>query len=203
MQEKQALGFFFSGHPFDAVKGEVSRFVRRNLSQLEPQKDFQLLAGLVTGVRTKITQRGKMAFIQLDDGSDMKEVSVFSETFDANRQRLKEDEVLVVEGKVQKDDFSGGLRIVAENIYTLAEARGRFARQLRLAMNGNGDARKLQNLIAPYVSPEGCPIRIAYTNPVASCELLLGEKARVRPDEELLKSLRDWLTPEAVDLQYQ
>ena len=68
-EEKLALGFFFSGHPFHAVKTEVTRFVRKPLAALEAQKEPQFIAGLVVGVRTKITSRGKMAFIQLDDGT--------------------------------------------------------------------------------------------------------------------------------------
>ena len=137
-EEKIALGFFFSGHPFFEAKAEVSRFVRRPLASLEPRKEPQLLAGLVVGVRTKITSRGKMAFVQLDDGTSLLEVSVFNEIFEAEREKIKEDEVLIVEGKVQKDDFAGEgkVRVIAERLLTLADARGRFARHLRLSLNG-------------------------------------------------------------------
>jgi hypothetical protein len=47
----------------------VSRFVRKPLAALEARKEPQWLAGLVVGVRSKFTARGKMAFIQLDDGT--------------------------------------------------------------------------------------------------------------------------------------
>jgi hypothetical protein len=46
------------------------------------------------------------------------------------------DEVLIVEAKVSNDDFSGGLRIVADKLMTLGEARGRYARALQLRLNG-------------------------------------------------------------------
>ena len=68
-EEKLALGFYFSGHPFHAVQEEVSRFVRKPLAALEVRKETQFLAGLVVGVRSKITARGKMVFIQIDDGT--------------------------------------------------------------------------------------------------------------------------------------
>jgi hypothetical protein len=57
-------------------------------------------------------------------------VTVFNELWEAERAKIREDELLLVEGKVQKDDFSGGLRISADKLYTLAEARGRYARGL-------------------------------------------------------------------------
>jgi DNA polymerase-3 subunit alpha len=209
-EEKLALGFFFSGHPFNEVKHEVSRFARKPLSSLEPRKEPQMLAGLVVGVRTKITSRGKMAFVQLDDGSTSLEVSVFNETFDAEREKIREDEVLIVEGKVQRDDFAGEgkVRVVAERLLTLAEARGRFARHLRLSLNGlasganaRNAAQRLQALLAPY-TPGNCPVRLTYRNAEATCELALGDSCRVRLEDDLLAALGDWLSSENVKVDY-
>ena len=110
-------------------------------------------------MRTKLTARGKMAFIQLDDASASLEVSVFNETFETYRDRIGVDEVLVVEGKVQNDDFAGKgkVRIVADRLFSLAEVRTRFARQLRITLNGQASggntraaALRLQRLLAPF-----------------------------------------------------
>src|SRR6185369_17724702 len=136
MQEKTALGFFFSGHPYNTYKKELARFVRRPLNQLQPAKELTMLAGVVVGVRAMMTRRGKMLFVQLDDGTAMVEVSVFNELFEAERSKIVTDEVLVVEGKVSYDDFSGGNRVVADKLMTLGEARARFAKHLLLRMNG-------------------------------------------------------------------
>ena len=210
-EEKIALGFFFSGHPFNEVKSEVMRFVRRPLASLEPRKEPQTLAGLVVSVRTKITSRGKMAFIQLDDGTTSLEVSVFNETFEQDRAKIREDEVLIVEGKVQKDDFAGEgkIRVVAERLLSLADARGRFARQLKISLNGQasganarGAVQRLQTLLAPYM-PGNCPVRLSYRNADAACELMLGETRRVRLEDELLLALGDWLSTENVKIEYQ
>jgi DNA polymerase-3 subunit alpha len=209
-EEKIALGFFFSGHPFHGVKAEVSRFVRRPLATLEPRKEPQLLAGLVVGVRTKITSRGKMAFVQIDDGTTSLEVSVFNEIFEAERSKIKDDEVLVIEGKVQKDDFAGEgkVRVVAERLLTLAEARGRFAKHLRLSLNGQASgpnahaaAQRLRAMLTPY-TPGNCPVRLSYRNASAVCELMLGDNNRVRLEDDLLLALGDWLSSENVNVDY-
>ena len=169
-----------------------------------------MLAGLVVGVRTKITSRGKMAFVQIDDGSTSLEVSVFNETFEAEREKIREDEVLIIEGKVQRDDFAGEgkVRVVAERLLTLAEARGRFARHLRLSLNGQASganarnaAQRLQALLAPY-TPGNCPVRLAYRNAEATCELALGDSCRVRLEDDLLVALGDWLSSENVKVDY-
>ncbi len=201
MEEKTALGFFFSGHPYNTCKKELSRFVRRALNRLEPAKEMTTLAGLVVGVRTQMTRRGKMLFIQLDDGTAMVEVSVFNELFEAERAKIVTDEVLVIEGKVSYDDFSGGNRVVANALMTLGEARARFAKHLLLRMNGNADARKLKSLLAPF-GPGPAPVRIRYRNAEAECDLALGASARVRLDDALIDALSSWLQPENVEIVY-
>ncbi|MBL9026711.1 MAG: DNA polymerase III subunit alpha [Myxococcales bacterium] len=202
MHEKTALGFFFSGHPYNSSKKELSRFVRRPLNRLEPAKEMTVLAGLVVGVRTQMTRRGKMLFVQLDDGTGMIEVSVFNELFEAERAKIVTDEVLIVEGKVSYDDFSGGNRVVADKLMTVGEARARFARHLLLRMNGDSDAHKLRSLLTPF-APGPAQVRIRYRNATAECEIVLGDAVRVRLDDGLLDALSGWLKPENVEIVYQ
>ena len=208
LNEKQALGFFLSGHPYNEVRAELSTFVRRPLGSLEPQKEPVLLAGIVTATRTQMTRRGKMIVVTLDDGTAQVEMTVFNELYDAERAKIRVDDPLIVEGKVSRDDFNGGLRVVADKLMTLAEARGRYAKALRLALNGKvsrGDtaaAEKLRVLLAPYRNGV-CPVRVRYRNEEAECELPLGDDWRVRLDDELLSGLQQWLQAENVEVVYQ
>lgn len=160
-------------------------------------------------VRTKVGNRGKMAFVLLDDGTMPREVAVYSEVLDANRGKIVTDEVLVVEGKVSNDEFSGGFRIVADKLLTLGEARARFARALQLRLNGEvgqtggatAAADRLQSLLMPF-RDGGCPVVVTYRNDNAEADLPFGEGWRVRLEESLLESLREWLPPEAVEVVY-
>ncbi|MFN4341032.1 MAG: DNA polymerase III subunit alpha [Azonexus sp.] len=201
MEEKTALGFFFSGHPYNARKKELSRFIKRPLCRLEPAKEFTFIAGIVVGIRSQMTRRGKMLFVQLDDGTAMVEVSVFNEQFEAERDKIVVDEVLVIEGKVRYDEFSGGNAVVAERLMTLGEARARFARHLLLKMNGQSDAAKLKSLLSPF-APGPAPVRVRYRNAVAECEMVLGDALRVRLDDALLEALNGWLQPDNVEIVY-
>jgi DNA polymerase-3 subunit alpha len=202
MQEKTALGFFFSGHPYNTCKKELSRFIRRPLNKLEPSKELTMLAGVVVGVRTQMTRRGKMLFVQLDDGTGMIEVTVFNELFEAERAKIVTDEVLIIEGKVRFDEFSGSNSVTADKLMTIGEARARFAKFLLLRMNGNTDARKLKTLLMPF-APGPAAVRLRYANSAAECEMILGENARVRLDDLLLEALGEWLKPENVEIVYQ
>jgi DNA polymerase-3 subunit alpha len=151
-----------------------------------------------------MTRRGKMAIVVLDDGTTQLEVTVFNELWDAERAKIKEDDLLLVEGKVSRDDFSGGLRVSADKLLTLAEARGRFARRLQLSMNGGSDARRLHALLDPFRTTGlgACPVRLAYRNDSAVAELPLPESWGVRLEDDLLNGLNDWLTPENVKVIY-
>jgi DNA polymerase-3 subunit alpha len=204
LQEKQALGFFLSGHPFNAYRKELSAFAKRSLDRLEPQKEPLLLAGVVLATRTQMTRRGKMAIVTLDDATAQVEVTVFNELWEAERAKIKEDELLLVEGKVSRDDYSGGLRVTADKLYTLGEARGRYAKVLRLSLNGGSrvdTAERLKTLLAPYRSG-ACPVRLAYRNGDAEAELALPDAWRVRLDDALLASLADWLSADNVKVLY-
>ncbi len=201
LNEKQALGFFISGHPYNAYRAELAPFVRRSLAQIEAQRDLVLLAGIVVSTRTQMTRRGKMAIVMIDDATAQVEVSVFNELFEAERAKIKEDELLLVEGKVMRDDFSGGLRVVADSLLSLGEARGRFAKMLQLSMNGGSNAEKLRGLLAPYRNGK-CPVCLSYRNGEAEVELGLPDAWRVRLDDSLLAALHEWLTPNNVKVIY-
>jgi len=199
--EKLALGFYLSGHPFRAYERELSRFVRTRLDRLEPRHEPVLLAGMVYGLRIQMTRRGRMAVLTLDDGRARAEMTVFNETFEANRHWLKEDVLVVAEGRVMADEFSGGLRVSADKIFDLAAARNRFKPMIRIRCNGGSSTQKLRQLLEPY-RPGPCPVSIVYSNGAAVCELRLSDEWRVSASDMLVQSLADWVTEPNVELVY-
>ena len=128
---------------------ELEGFPRVPLARLQPAEHRVWLAGVVNAARVQMTRRGRMMVVVLDDGSAQVELSVFNELFERHRDKLKEDALLIVQGKVQRDEFAGGLRVTADELYDLAGLRGRFAVRLRLEMNGQSDAGRLKDLLAP------------------------------------------------------
>ncbi|MFN4328980.1 MAG: DNA polymerase III subunit alpha [Limnobacter sp.] len=193
-QEKLALGYYFSGHLFKADEDKVRQFVRLKLKDLSPSRDVVWMAGVISGVRTMMTRRGKMAVVLLDDASAQVELSIFNEQFEEHRNLLREDALLVVQGKVSEDSYTGGLRVSVENLYSLADARAHFVSRLHLQMNGQSDAQRLMDTLKPYLDPDrGCPVEIHYHNNHAACVAQLGLDWKVRPEEDLLIEMQNWL----------
>jgi DNA polymerase III subunit alpha len=201
-EEKTALGFALSGHLFSVYEREIAGFPRQSLAQLAPAEHRVWMAGVVASARTQMTRRGRMMVVMLDDASAQLEMSVFNELFEKHRDKLKEDALLIVHGKVQRDEFAGGLRVMAEDLYDLASLRERFAARLRLQMNGHSDARQLMELLAPFRADGACRVTVSYQNGAAACDVALGDAWRVRPDGQLLERLGAWLAPENVQLLY-
>jgi DNA polymerase III subunit alpha len=148
-EEKGALGFYLSGHLFDAYKDEVRRFARQKIGELKEGRD-KLIAGVIASMRTQMTQRGKMLIALLDDGTGQCEVTVFNETFEAHKQLFKEDELLVVQGQARNDAFTGGLRFTVETVMDLGRARCRYAEAVKVQMNGNADALALRRVLEAH-----------------------------------------------------
>ncbi len=207
-QEKTALGFYLSGHPYLGYQKELSSFVRVTLATLTPQDQLQLLAGVVTGIRIRMTSRGKMAIVTLDDTTARIEIVVGNELLNQNAHLVKEDMLLVVEGRVSNDDFSGGIRVNARKLYDLPSARSAHASMLKISCNGQSDAGKLKELLAPYCRREnaeerrGCAVKVEYHNDGARVELMLGDSWRVELHDELLAGLRRWLSEDNVRVLY-
>ena len=118
VNEKAALGYYLSGHPFEGYAAELAPLVRQPLASLQPRRETVMIAGIVTALRVQSSRRGKMAFVTLDDGRGTAEIVVFNETFDAARNLLRDDQLVIVEAKVQQrvtdDGQMQGLRVVAE-----------------------------------------------------------------------------------------
>jgi DNA polymerase-3 subunit alpha len=199
--EKQSLGFYLSGHPFNAYREELRRIARTPLANLVPQHEPVTLAGVIYGVAVRNSRRGRMAVLTLDDGSARVEVVVFGELFHERRAVIQEDLVVVVRGKVFPDEFTGGLRITADQVMDLAEVRAAHARLLRLSINGQADSAKLKALLAQYAGGH-CNVAIRYRNAAGECDIRLPESCRVKVSGPLLDSLAAWLDEKNVEVVY-
>ncbi|WP_454005262.1 DNA polymerase III subunit alpha [Alcaligenes sp. Marseille-Q7550] len=204
-QEKTALGFYFSGHLFDAWRDEVRRFAPTPLARLEASRNPQWFAGVLSAVRVRMTRRGKMLYAMLDDGSAQIEVAIFNELFEEHRQRLKEDQLVIIQGKVSNDDYTGGLRVTADAIFDLQLARETRASCLSIVLGDQADAACLQNLLAPHRAPEGggVAVEVQLHRPDYECVIQLGRDWRVRLADSMLEQLEQWDATREVEISYR
>ncbi len=198
--EKTAVGFYLSGHLFDAVEREVRLFAKRKIDDLIDSREPQLLAGIVSDLRIINGQRGKLAIFKLDDKSAVMEATADEAMINANRHLLKDDELVIVMAKMQADRFSGGYRLSIQQVWDLPSARCRFGKFLRVAVNGRApEVAKLVKAFPPQKEVteqgelfRGLTVRLKLErkadNVAASAELALGEQAKFFPSDAALSS---------------
>ncbi|RJX32173.1 MAG: DNA polymerase III subunit alpha [Oxalobacter sp.] len=201
-EEKVALGLYLSGHMFNAYAKEARHFARQRLADLVPAREPKWIAGIITGLRPQMTQRGRIMIVTLDDASATLEVTVFAELYEANRQLFKEDEFLAVQGRISEDRFTGGLRITADNVLDIAGARMQFGKQLRFSVEEPIDMGAFQDALSSRLFQDGLPLLMRYKVNEVEFEMRLGEKWRARPDDELTRLLMSEVKAGEVTVEY-
>jgi DNA polymerase-3 subunit alpha len=201
MQEKAALGFFLSGHLFDAWRDEVQRIARTPLAELAAAAaarrgpgEAQVMAGIVTDARSVNGQRGKVLIFKLDDGSEAIEAVVNDELIANQRELMVEDQLVIVQGKLQQDRFSGGVRLNVLQVWDLAAARARYGRYISVDINGSTPpvADVLRLWPARRVATDqgelrqGLAIRLRVRRSTVTADIELGDEARFWPCDEAL-----------------
>jgi DNA polymerase-3 subunit alpha len=192
--EKAALGFYYSGHLFEQYAAEVRSIAKRRIDELVDSREPVLLAGVVSDLRLVNSQRGRVAIFKLDDMSERIEAVVNEELLETTRDLLREDELLVVQGRAQPDRFAGGLRLNVQQVWDLAAARARFGRYLEVSVNGT--VPPLHELLRQWpvrrVASEqgstllGLPVRLRIERTDAELKLDLGEEGRFWPSDDAL-----------------
>ncbi|MBY0454592.1 MAG: DNA polymerase III subunit alpha [Burkholderiaceae bacterium] len=196
--EKPALGFYLSGHLFDEVAREVGRFVRTRISDLIDTRDTQTVAGIVGGFRMVNGMRGKQGIFMLDDTSARVEASASESVVNTYREWLKEDELVIVSGRLQPGRNGFEARFVVQQVWDLATARCRFGKYLHLVVGDRVPdiARLLREHPCRHEATEHgelqhglrvrLQVRCASEQGSAGAELQLGESHRTYPTDAAL-----------------
>jgi DNA polymerase-3 subunit alpha len=205
--EKETLGLYLTGHPIEKYADELARIVHGDLASIKPTESGTVtVAGLIVGLRVMNTRRGdRMAFVTLDDRTGRVELAVFPELYDQYRELIVKDTLLVVEGQVSVDEFSGGFRMSAEKLFSLDAAREAFARRLEVEVDerlaGNGFMDELAAALTP-ARPGKCPVWVRYRSAAAEVEMPLGPDWSVRPNHAVLDNLAKLAGKDRVHLIY-
>jgi DNA polymerase III subunit alpha len=200
--EKDTLGLYLTGHPIDAYDQELQQLVTSRIGSLAADKNKQTLAGMVVAFRLMKTKKGDtMAFVTLDDRTGRVEVAIFTDTYLEFRDLIVKDALLVIEGQVSHDDYSGGLKMRAESLKTLDSARD--ARRVALVfVLSPADLALLPELRASLkaLEPGQSPVRVWLETPYAKVRFSLPDAIRIQDS-----AVHDWRTllgPGRVVLDY-
>jgi DNA polymerase-3 subunit alpha len=151
--EKEALGFYISGHPlqrFEHLLKECSQWTVQDLRESEGSADVSV-GGVVVAPRFVKTKKGEpMATFQLEDLTGSVEVVVFPSLFAKRRELVAADRPVIVRGRFEQESEKV-IRILASEIDTIEGLKERMAKALHirtpLKMLSEESAERLMSLL--------------------------------------------------------
>jgi DNA polymerase III subunit alpha len=207
--EKEALGFYLTGHPLQAHAKEIRRYASVTASQVGTKRpeDKVSVVGIVASLREKTSkEKGtRFGFLTLEDLSGTVEVICWAGR-PAQGQRpaqkgwtdweamVKSGDPIVVHGQVkmdQRDEENPRAEIVATEIELLSMVRSQKTRELALRIDVGGlsadRATSLKGLLGKH--PGNCAVTVRAVIPRES-ETTLRVPLKVAPSDELIESAR-------------
>jgi DNA polymerase-3 subunit alpha len=194
-EEKEALGFYISGHPLHRYLSEVGDLAISSHDVREgehPDGSEVLLAGMVGAMTVRMNRNAeKLAILRLEDLRGSIEVMVFPRLYAEVAGLLREDEPLLVQGRVNVREEE--INVHANRITSLGAHRAEQARRLTIALERELAEERLPGLVGILSKFQGaCGVQ---------CRLTTGDGSRVTvdtgvsvtPSEPLLEELEGYL----------
>ena len=149
--EKEATGFYITGHPLDQYASKLENLPRIGSLQPDAVRDKQVvrIGGMLTEAKRITTKKGDtMCFATVEDFTDSVEVTVFPRTFYQNMNLLVPDTPVVVQGRIDMTDES--VKIIADSVWALKDYR--FAYYIELPTGGLPETKReeMKQLIAAH-----------------------------------------------------
>ncbi|KMY66390.1 DNA polymerase III subunit alpha [Desulfocarbo indianensis] len=191
--EKEALGFYITGHPLSAYQDDIKRLSTVDTVSIQAAGDGMnvRLAGLPTEIKEKITKKGdRMAFVRLEDLKGSLEMVVFPDCYAASSAFLRAETPVLVKGVVDKDER--GVKIKAVQIAPMDQAAHAMTARLRLKLEATGLTR--ESLVALRQTLEKhkgqCRVTLHLNVPgKGEAVLALPEQYRVEPSPDFTEAV--------------
>ena len=196
-REKDALGFYLSGHPLNEWRHHIEKFAAHTIDSLERRGDSEkvIVGGIIRQVRLMLTKRGRyegkrMAFVSFEDFTGTVDGVVFASVYADAHEHVKEDSIVFLEGKVDRKRSNPVL--IVDRIISLDEAREQLTDRVTLSMNSEDDVEMqilaVKRLLKEH--PGHVPIQFMVSVPeIGRVTVQAGQSFGVKPSAQLFESL--------------
>jgi DNA polymerase-3 subunit alpha len=190
--EKEALGLYMSGHPLDRFGEDLKVFGARRVADLTTSEADIWVGGIVSALRPLKTKKGdRMAVFMLDDVAGNVEVVVFPETFSKHGSAIEPDAMLLVRGKLEKDEESA--RIVATELMPIAALKERTTKEVAIHLavppHGRPTFEALAELFSRHRGDRRVSLELNVNGQPRGLRVRADVAQRVRPSEKLVAEL--------------
>jgi DNA polymerase-3 subunit alpha len=203
-KEKEALGFYITGHPLARYEHDVKRFATHTCASLAAAKGYEkvAVAGVVTGWRERITKTGKrIAFAVLEDLTGTRDLVLYDDVVQKHEPLLKGDEPVLIKGVVRLAEKFGqeaqaeasepSPEIKVDEVQRLAEVRAARSTKvdIKVALEAATPERlgELKSILVKH--PGACAATLTLVHAGTAETRIALKGTRVAPDDELLAAV--------------
>jgi DNA polymerase-3 subunit alpha len=203
--EKEALGFYISGHPLNRYEDVIDKFTNANAVSVKEIKNGGTIriGGLIRGTKIIKTKKGDlMAFVTIEDMHGAVEVTVFSRVYSTVSDLLVEDHPILVQGQVQRDEQA--VKILAERVIPMEKAEETWTASihfnLEISRTDRNALQKLHDIIKKH--PGSCPAYLHLRSPENTDSIIaLPGSLKLRAGVALTREVNELLGYNAVETQ--
>lgn len=204
--EKETLGFFISSHPLASYDKELKRFFCVDSAELQSRSAGEEvhMGGVPVTFKEIVTRAGdRMAFVTFEDMKGSIELIVFPNLYREVSALVKSEQPLLVRGKVTMDDRSQKVKLNAEEIHLLSEARKVLTKTVHLNLDLSKITKpqfeKLKNILRNH--PGSCAAYLHLHMPEKSETIIsLPDDLQLEPSEGLLNEVASLFGSKVISL---
>ena len=197
--EKEVLGMYVSGHPLLEHADEIEEFTSVDFSDdlMLKKNEIVTVGGMVTKITKKYDRRNRaMAFFEMDCFGGTVEVIAFSDCFEKYENLIEEDAVIFINGKMADDTNFSDLKVMADKIVSVENAREYFSRKLIINLAAQNvspdDIEDLYEFARRFPGDCNLLFHLSNPNPALSKPItVLAHNIKVSTDRNFVKQLRD------------
>lgn len=202
--EKMVMGYYFYDHPTDEYKADTKHINASLPSQIHfrNNKDVRVLA-LISELRFRPTRKGgQIALVEVEDGHTSLNAVVFTKSLGEVSDKLIVDDVVIISGKIQRDDYRDGWQIIVDKIENINEVKMNYAKgfEVRLEYQHQAIFKKVYHLLSEHKG--SCPVKISYNTKYLKGSIPLSRELSVNPNQSLVDALNALTLTQASKIHY-
>ncbi|MBW2092381.1 MAG: DNA polymerase III subunit alpha, partial [Deltaproteobacteria bacterium] len=206
--EKEALGFYISGHPLARFEMELKALTNTDTQQIQDMADGDKvrLGGIIIHTDLINTKKGdRMAFVTLEDMAGQVEILLFPEIYQASLEYLEQDRPLLITGELTVDEKGGAAvnKIIAKEVLPLETASAKLVQEVTLALSASSEDQeillKLKDLLNRHPGTTQVVLKLHVPEQGTA---VLNLEQKVRPSLVLLREAQEVLGDTGVEFLY-
>lgn len=198
--EKEALGFYITGHPLTRHNMLLQRIKAKKTSELEDSRDRKeiIIGGVLRALKKKnVKSTGDlMAYITLEDDEGSIEVIVFPELYKKSVDLMKKEMLILVKGDIDKDEK--GVRVKAKEISRLEDAGENHLKRLDIYIDDTESFRANLADIRSLLDRHPGDCQLYFRIRMDKARALIATGMHIKPEPAFIDSLENMVGKRAL-----